>query len=89
MVIGCLDASPGVTLDIFHSLGTLLKLSETLKSVVNAGVIDVAVPRSMMLEIPSGPNAVLCIDRTLKTSSWVQAKLERVGLGGWGKLQEC
>ena len=57
-----MDASPDlkicVTLDIFHSSGTVLELSERLKSVVNAGVIDVAVPRSMMLEIPSGLNLV-------------------------------
>ena len=64
--------------------GTVLELSERLKSDVNAGVIDPAVPRNMTLEIPSGPEAVLilCVDRSLKTSSWAQVTLESVGLGG-------
>ena len=81
----------GVTLDNFHSSGTVLELSERLKRFVSAGAIDAAVPRSMVPEIPSGPDAVLvlCVERSLKTSSWVQVTLESVELDGGGKLKRC
>ena len=83
----------GVTLDNFHSSGTVLELSERLKRFVSAGAIDAAVQRSM---VPCGPDAVLvlCVERSLKTSSWVQVTLESVELdglkrcGGWSFVKQ-
>ena len=79
----------GVMLDIFHSSGTVMELSERLKRFISAGAIDAAVPRSIVPEIPSGPDAVLilCVERSLRTSSWEQVTLESVELGGGGKLK--
>ena len=45
------------------------------------GAIDLAVPRSIALEMPSGPLAVLAlqVDRRWKTSSSEQVMLEKLG----------
>ena len=76
----------GVTLDLFHSFGTVLFWSERLKRAVRTGAIEAAVPRSMMPEIPSVSEAVLVLweDKSLKTSLWVQVTLDRVGFDGGG-----
>ena len=78
----------GVMFDRFQSSGTVLFLSERLNKAVKAGAIEVAVPRSMMLEIPSGPEAVLIlwVDSNFRTSSWLQVTVDSIGLGGEGKL---
>ena len=74
----------GVMLDLFHSLGMVQSLRERLNRVVKAGVIKQVVPRSIMLEIPSGPEAVLtsCVESSLNTLLWEQVTLDRVGLDG-------
>jgi hypothetical protein len=78
----------GVMLDFFHSSGTVPFLSEWLYRAVRAGEIEVAAPRSMMLEILSGPEAVLVlwVDNSLRTSLWLQVAFDSTGLGGEGKL---
>ena len=42
----------------------------------------------MMLEIPSGPDAVLIlwVDSSLRTSSWLLETFDSVGVGGDGKV---
>ena len=67
--------------DCFHSSGAVHSFRERLKRAVRAGVIELAVPRSITLDIPSGPEAVLTlwVESSLKTSSWEQVTL---GLGG-------
>ena len=78
----------GVTFDLFHSSGTVLFLSDRLKRAVKAGAIEVAVPRSITLEIPSGPEAVLIlwVDSSLRTSSWLQVTIDSTGLGDEGGI---
>ena len=44
----------GVTLEIFHSSGTHVWDSDSLKIVVTAGAMASDVPRNMWLEMPSG-----------------------------------
>ena len=57
----------GVMLDHFHSSGMEHCLREKLNKAVKAGVIEQAVLRSITLEIPSGPDAVLtlCVESSL------------------------
>ena len=52
------------------------------------GGVEVAVPQSVMLEIPSGLEAVLIlwVDDNLRISSWLQVTFDSIGLGGEGKL---
>ena len=71
-------------MDLFHSSGTVLWLRERLNKVDKAGVIEQAVPRSITLEIPLGPEAVLvlCVESSLRTSLWEQVTLDRIGPEG-------
>ena len=73
-----------VTFGIFQSIGTTPCSNERLNKVVKVGEMDSAVPRSIALEIPSGPLAVLIfqVESRWKMSSWEQVKLERLIFGG-------
>ena len=83
------DLNIGVTFDSFHWSGTVPSSRERLNRVVRAGEIASAVPRSITLEIPSGPLAVLtlCDERSLRTSSWEQVTLDSTGFG-WVRCEE-
>ena len=78
---GSPDFGTGVIFDIFQSSGTTPWDREQLNKVVSVGEIDLAVPRSIALEMPSGPLAVfaLQVDSRWKTSSSEHVMLERVG----------
>lgn len=58
---GSPDLKIGMTLETFHCEGTLPELKERLKRKVSFEKMDVAVFLSMMLEIPSGPDAVFVL----------------------------
>ena len=81
-LLGSPDFVIGVTLEIFHSWGTFIWDRDSLKMVVRVGAIASAVPRSMWLEMPSGPDAVcsLWLTSSLFTSSWEQFTLVRHGV---------
>ena len=72
----------GVTLETFQSFGSFDCLRDLLKMEVIAGVMALAVARSIWPETPSGPEAVgvLWVERYLYTSSWEQVTPVRVGL---------
>ena len=74
-------------MDLFHSSGTVFWLRERLSKVDKAGVIEQAVPQSITLEIPSGPEAVLvlCVESSLRTSLWVQVTLDWAGGASGGR----
>ena len=55
------DLCVDVMSDLFDSSGMVQSLRESLNRVVKAGVIEQAVPWSITLEIPSGPEAVLTV----------------------------
>ena len=76
---GSPDFKIGVTFDSFHCDGTLLVSSERLNNEVRAGEIESAVFLTIILEMPSGPEAVfvLYVDKSLDTSSTEQVILER------------
>lgn len=79
------DLKIGVTFDLFHSSYGVwyrrLFWSKSYKGVVKAGAIEAAVPRSTILEIPSGSEAVLILwmDKSLRTLSWLQVTLDSIG----------
>ena len=59
-----------------------------MKRAVKAGAIEAAVSHSMMLEIPSGLEAVLIlwVDNSLSSSSWLQVTFDSTGLGSEEKV---
>ena len=73
-----------MTFEIFQSVGTTSCSNERLNKVVEVGEMDSAVPRSIALEIPSGPLTVLIlqVESRWKMSSWEQVRLERLVFGG-------
>ena len=73
----------GVTLEVFQSFGSFDCSRDLLKMEVIAGVMALAVARSIWHETPSGPEAVwvLWAEMYLYTSSWEQVTLVRLGLG--------
>lgn len=79
--VGSPDLGMGVTFDIFQWSGTFICLRDSLKILVMVGVMELAVERSMWLEIPSGPEAVCSwrLDRCLRTSSWEHDTLVKQG----------
>lgn len=58
---GSPDLRIGMTLETFHCEVTLPDLKERLKMMESFVKMDVAVFLRMMLEIPSGPDAVLVL----------------------------
>jgi len=79
------EGSPGLgigdTLATFHSAGKTACFRDELKRAVTVGEMLSAVPRSILPEIPSGPDAVLIfwVENSINTSSCVQDTLDRVG----------